>query len=107
MRVACLASICFASVLPILCLSACSGPTGRQTKVYQAGEKAFVDKLSYAVIDSQIHTRLGEDPNPRIPQNRFYSVLIAVSSGANADSPIPSLSLVDDSGKVYPELADG
>jgi hypothetical protein len=90
-----------------LLLWGCSPNTGRQTKIYQAGEKASVDKLSFAVIDTQIHTRLGDDANPRIPQNRFYTVQIAVSSGNNTDTPIPSLALVDDSGKTYPELADG
>jgi len=88
-------------------LTGCSGPTGRPAKVYQAGEKAAVDKLSYAVIDTQIHTRLGDEANPRIPQHRYYTVQIAVSSGASSDTPIPSLTLVDDSGKTYSELADG
>lgn len=91
----------------LMFLSACSPTPGRQTKVYPSGEKAAVDKLTYAVIDTQIHTRLGEEPNPRIPQNRFYVVQLAVSSGANTDTPIPTLTLVDDSGKSYTELADG
>jgi hypothetical protein len=81
---------------------------GRQTKVYQAGEKAMVDKLSYAVIDTQIYPRLGDDPNsPRIPQNRFFAVQVAVSSGNNTEIPIPAMTLVDDAGKTYTELADG
>jgi hypothetical protein len=100
------AGIC-ALVLTIL--SSCSGSVGgRQTKIYQAGEKATVDKLTYAVIDTQIYPRLGDDPNnPRVPQHRFYEVQLAISSGNNSDTPIPGMSLIDDSGKVYTELADG
>ncbi len=82
--------------------------SSRQTKVYQTGEKAEVDKLVYTVIDTQIHPRLGEDgETPRIPQNRFYTVQVAVSSGNNTEVSIPAMQLVDDSGKAYPELADG
>jgi hypothetical protein len=99
---------CGATASLFLLLSACSSAPGRQTKVYQTGEKAAVDKLTYSVIDTQIHPRLGDDPNsPRIPQNRFYVIQISVSSGANADMPIPSLTLVDDAGKTYTEIPDG
>ncbi|MDQ1470593.1 MAG: hypothetical protein QOJ99_2073 [Bryobacterales bacterium] len=92
----------------LLLLSACSMAPSRQTKVYQAGEKAAVDKLTYAVIDSQIHPRLGDDPNsPRIPENRFYAVQVAISNGASTEATVPSMTLIDDSGKTYNELADG
>lgn len=100
--------VCSLAVVSFVALGGCSSSGGRQTKIYQAGEKATVDKLSYSVIDTQIFTRLGEDPNnPRIPQNRFYAVQLAVSSGNNNDVPIPAMTLVDDSGKTYSELADG
>lgn len=92
-----------------IAFTSCGSSTGgRQTKVFQAGEKATVDKLSYAVIDTQIYPRLGDDPNnPRVPQNRFFAVQVAVSSGNNSEVSIPAMTLVDDSGKTYTELADG
>ena len=88
-------------------LSGCSGTTGRQTKVYQPGEKAMVEKLTYNIVDTQIAPKLGDDANPRLPQNRFFIVQIAVSNASNKPMAIPSMTLVDDSGKVYNELADG
>lgn len=91
----------------ILALTACNAAHVRQTKIYQSGEKAEHNKLTYSVVDAQILPRLGEDPNARIPQNRFFIVQISVSSSNNQPSPIPALALVDDAGKVYPELADG
>jgi hypothetical protein len=98
----------WAAAASLLFLPACSSTPARHTTVYQAGEKAAVDKLTYAVIDSQIHPRLGDDPaNPRVPENRFYAVQIAISSGASEEVPIPAMTLVDDSGKTYSELADG
>ena len=88
-------------------LSGCSGTTGRQTKVYQPGEKAVVEKLTYNIVDTQIAPKLVDDANPRFPQSRFFIVQLAVSNSSNRPMPIPSMTLVDDSGKVYNELADG
>ena len=42
-------------------LSGCSRSTERQTKMYQVGEKASVDQLTYNVIDTQILPRLEDD----------------------------------------------
>ena len=81
---------------------------GRQTKFYQAGEKAIVDRLTYVVIDTQIFPRLGEDPgNPRVPQNRFMQVQVAISNSGNTEVSIPAMTLVDDAGQTYNELPDG
>ena len=96
------------TLIGLLILAGCGSSGGRQTKVYQAGEKATYEKLTYAVIDTQIYPRLGDDPNnPRVPTNRFYAVQLAVSSGNNADVSIPAMTLVGDDGKTYTELADG
>lgn len=88
-------------------LTACSPTPVRQTKMYQSGEKAEFKKLTYSIVDAQIFTRLGDDASPRIPQNRFYVVQLSVSNGGNQATSIPALTLVDDNGKTYPELADG
>jgi hypothetical protein len=90
-----------------LLLVGCSGIRVRQSRVFSAGEKATVGQLTYSVIDSDIQTRVGEDANPRFPQTRFVIVQLAVSNSSNAGVAIPGLTLVDDSGKTYPELADG
>src|SRR3954454_21774512 len=91
----------------VVALAGCSTAPARATKVYQTGEKAEHNKLTYSIVDAQIFTRLGEEQNARIPQNRFYIVQLSVSNSGNQTSPIGAMSLVDDSGKVYPELADG
>ena len=91
----------------VFALAACSTTHVRPTKMYQAGEKAEHNKLAYSIVDAQIFTRLGDEANARVPQNRFYIVQISVSNSGNQTSPIAPLTLVDDTGKVYPELADG
>ena len=95
-------------VLPVL-LAGCSvGSPKKQSVIYPAGDKATVGPLVYNVIDTQIFTTLGDDPaTARNPQNRFYVMMIAVSNSSTDDLAIPALTLVDDSGKEYAELADG
>ncbi|HXJ39775.1 MAG TPA: hypothetical protein VNH18_10890, partial [Bryobacteraceae bacterium] len=91
------------SFLPLcLLLVGCSTTGTRQSKVYQAGEKADHNKLIYSVVDVQILPRLGDEASPRIPQNRFMIVQVSVSSSNNQPSSIPAMYLVDDNGKVYP-----
>lgn len=97
----------FASTfMSVVLLTGCSS-SARQTKIYAAGEKATVDKLTYSVVDTEFQTHLGDESSPRNPQNRFVVVQLAVSNAGNTDTPIPGLVLVDDGGKTYPELADG
>ncbi len=97
------APVCISALL--LLVTGCT--QARQSKIYPAGEKATVDKLTYNVVDSDFHTHLGDEANPRNPQYRFVTVQIAVSNAGSTDTPIPGLTLIDDSGKAYPELADG
>jgi hypothetical protein len=80
----------------------------KEVKVYPAGDKAVVGPLSYTVVDTQMLLRLGDDPDTaRNAQNRFVLVKLAVSNSANAEQPIPAMTLIDDAGQIYPELADG
>lgn len=71
------------------------------------GDKALVERLTFSVVDNQVFTRLGADPNARLPQNRFYVVDISVFNSGSSDAAIPAMTLVDDSGKTYDELTDG
>src|SRR5581483_9702582 len=90
--------------LAAIAFSGCASPQGRQTHLYQPGEKAAVDRLVYNIVDTQIFTRLGDNPlASRIPQNRFYVVQVAVFNSGNTEVPIPAMTLVDDSGKEYNE----
>jgi hypothetical protein len=99
---------CFA----VLGLAGCSSsdPVPQQaveTHIVSAGEKAIAGHLTYSIVDSQILARLEDDASPRIPQDRFVVVQIAVTNTGNVDNPIPAVELVSDSGKIYNELADG
>jgi Domain of unknown function (DUF4352) len=103
-------SIPFFAVLAAVSLLAtgCSRGSKKEAQVFPAGEKVTVGPLIYSVIDSQILTHLGQDASTaRTPQNRFYVVTLSVSNSSTENAPVPGLTLVDDSGKEYPEAADG
>jgi hypothetical protein len=88
-------------------LAGCAGSPTRKTFTYMVGDKASVERLTFSVVNNQVFTRLGTDPNSRVPQNRFYVVDLSVFNSGSSDAAIPALTLVDDSGKTYEELTDG
>ncbi len=97
-------AILFATCL----LSGCGSSVTRTAKTYPSGDKATVGPLIYNVVDVHIAPRLGDDPaNSRLPQNRFFLVRISASNSSTADVTIPALTLIDDRGTVYNEIADG
>lgn len=96
-----------AALTLILVAAGCSGTSERKSVVYQAGDNAAVDQLTYRVIGTQMLTRLGDGTNQRIPQNRFYLVRVSVANEGSEEASIPALTLMDDSGKTYEELTDG
>jgi hypothetical protein len=103
MPVRAMLALCFT-----LILAGCSASAPeRKSVTFTAGDKASVEKLTYSVVDTQIFPHLGEEASPRVPQNRFYVVQLSVSNAGSEASPIPGMTLVDDSGKTYDELLDG
>jgi hypothetical protein len=102
-------SIAFSALIAAALLAAgCSSTAKKEAQTFPAGEKVTVGPLVYSVIDSQILTQLGDDAaTARTPQNRFYVMTISVSNSSSEDTPVPGLTLVDDTGKEYPEAADG
>ena len=97
------------TLIAALSLAACSPSTAKKdAKIYASGEKATVGPLTYSVVDTAYMPLLGDDPsNQRTPVNRFVVVDVSVTNGGNADANIPPMTLIDDSGKTYPELGDG
>jgi hypothetical protein len=75
--------------------------------IYAAGDKATVGTLIYNVVDTEVANQLGDPNNERTPQERFFLVKVSVSNSGPEDQPIPAMSLVDDAGHSYTELADG
>jgi Domain of unknown function (DUF4352) len=89
-------------------LAGCSKAPKQEARLYSAGERAIVGRLSYSLVDSEISQQLGDEAaSARTPQNRFIVVQVSVTNAGNEETPIPVMTLVDDGGQTYNELADG
>jgi Domain of unknown function (DUF4352) len=82
-------------------------PKATSLGTFNMGEKAQVGPVTYTVFDSKWELSLGEQPTPRIPTNRFFILNISAVNTAGTTVSIPTFSLVDDNGQVYPELDNG
>jgi hypothetical protein len=102
-----LAVVSLASISLITAGCSMFSSSKNQPVVYAAGEKATVGPLVYSVTDTEVAEKLGDDPKERTPQDRFYLVKVSVSNSGSGDEPIPAMTLVDDVGHSYTELADG
>jgi hypothetical protein len=101
-------AIAFISFLSFGLVGCSSSVPKNNATIYAAGDKTTIGALVYNLTDAESTTALGDDPaNPRTPTNRFYLIKLSVSNSGADDQPIPAMTLVDDSGQMYPELSDG
>jgi Domain of unknown function (DUF4352) len=85
-----------------LSLAACSRGTADPVRI---GERVDLGHLGYIVFDTQWLTHIGEGPDAKIPQNRFFLVRMSAINRGSGDVMVPSLSVEDDSGRGYAELS--
>jgi hypothetical protein len=98
----------FPLIAAVLMLAGCKPQAAAfPVRTYPMGDKVLLGNLTYAVIETEYLTQMGEGPTPRIPQNRFFLVKISVSNGGSATANVSAFQVEDDNGKIYPELSDG
>jgi hypothetical protein len=76
-------------------------------RTYPLGEKVVLGGLIYSAFETQWLTQMGEEPAPRLPQNRFFLVRVSITNSSSADAMAPAMSIVDDNGNTYQELSNG
>jgi hypothetical protein len=96
-----------AAVTAVLLLNACSRSSSSPAHTYTLGEKAELGHIIYTVYETQWVPQLGDGPNARIPQHRFFLVRMTAVNSGGADLIVPSASAEDDKGNSYPELSNG
>ncbi len=87
--------------------SGCSTESPAPVNTYLMGEKVPLGRLSYTVFETQWLTHLGDGPTQRVPQNRFFLIRFSAVNSASNDVSVPTLTIEDDHGKVYEEIANG
>jgi hypothetical protein len=71
------------------------------------GERVELAPLTYAVFEKDWLAQLGEGADARLPQNRFLTIRLAVTSGASSETYVPNLTLDDDAGGSCAESNNG
>jgi hypothetical protein len=90
-------------------LAACTEdqPAPLLVHTYALGERINIGHIVYQVFETQWKPMLGEAPDPRVPQNRFFILRFSATNSGGNNEIVPNMSLEDDAGNSYPELRDG
>lgn len=96
-------------VLFVVCLIISAGCNSApdEIRTYNMGVRVQTGPLIYVAADPRWSLMLGAAPSQRFPLNRFLIVHMNITNAGATDSAVPTLSLVDDSGQTFNELADG
>jgi Domain of unknown function (DUF4352) len=96
------------TVVALAALSSCADSDQKQGPIqtFNMGEKATVGQIVYMVYETQWLTQLGDGPDARLPQNRFFLVRLNAVNNSSRQVNVPNFSLVDDTGATYPEISD-
>ena len=87
-----------------LSLAACY-PEPDPVRTYAMGERAVLGHLAYNVFDTQWLTHIGDGPDAKVPQSRFFLVRMSATNSLGTEVMVPNVSVEDDSGHSYPEIS--
>jgi hypothetical protein len=91
----------------VTCLLTGCTPSTPKIVTYEMGRRVSVGHLVYTVFETQWLTQLGSGSNVRIPEHRFFLVRLSAVNGGSEQMAIPNLTIEDDQGNSYDELANG
>ena len=92
------------SVVSMMLLLVSAGCTRKkEIRTAQMGDKAEIGPFTYEAIE----TRWPMSLEGRSAKDRFLIVHISIFNSSGEDQNIPGFEVVDDSGNIYPESADG
>jgi len=102
------AILLFAATVAVLLTTSCgSDEKTYPVRTYNMGERIQLGHIVYLVFETQWMTHIGEGPDARVPQHRFFLVRLSAVNSSNADVSVPTFTIQDDSGNTYNELSDG
>ena len=98
----------FAAIIASILFTGCSSDEKTYpVRTYNMGERVDLGHIVYIVFETQWLTHIGEGPDERIPQNRFFLVRMQATNSLGTDIIVPNFTIEDDNGKVYHELDNG
>ena len=75
-------------------------------RTFNMGERITLGHIVYVVYETQWLTHLGDPPDSRVPQHRFFLIRLSAVNGTSKDIMIPNFALEDDKGGKFPEITD-
>lgn len=75
-------------------------------RTYNMGERITLGHIVYVVYETQWLTHLGDPPDSRVPQNRFFLIRLSAVNATSKDIVVPNFTLEDDKGNSFPEISD-
>ena len=98
-----------AAALALLSSTGCGSSAGGSSVIasYAMGDRAQAGPLIYTVFETRWTPQLKGDSAERVPANRFLMVRLTVVNSGSVESSVPTLTLVDDNGQRFSELANG
>ena len=99
-------------LLLLVCSTIVLPSCGEEEKTYPVrtfnmGERVTLGHLVYTVYETQWLTQLGDAPDARVPQHRYFLIRMSAVNGSSKEVTVPSFTIQDDSGNSFPELSDG
>ena len=95
------------AVLGASLLSTSCSRGGIPVRTYPMGERVQLGHLIYTVFETQWLTHLGEGPNERVPQHRYFLVRMSITNAGSAETMVPAMTLVEDGDVSHAELSNG
>ena len=89
----------------VLSFAACSDEAHYPVRTYNMGERVDLGHIVYIIFETQWLTHIGEGPDAKIPQNRFFLVRMSATNSKSTDLLVPTVSVEDDSGHSYTEMS--
>ena len=87
--------------------AACAPVLPPDARVHRMGERVTVGSLVYNVFEDHWRAQLGQGTDARVPKDRFFLIRVNVVNGGATELMVPTMTLIDDAGQTYGELADG
>lgn len=75
----------------------------KEIRTVPIGEKAIIGPFVYQAYDTRWPLAIGD----RTPKDRFFTVRLSIRNSSSNEAVIPTMELVDDANKSFPELTDG
>jgi hypothetical protein len=97
--------------ISVLLLGSCRHATGEGDKLFLGdfamGQHVRVGPFTYSVLEAKWRQSLSNEPQARIPRNRYVIIRLTITNSGGEEAAFPQLTLQSSTGQDYPEIIEG